>query len=83
LNIHFALFWLSNSPGEKSLSNRSKLDEAYKNSTLSIERAVQTEIEKVHQETDALKQEAAKIGEAVESSLNATQLKITQKKVNS
>ena len=40
------------------------------------------EIKKIQEETIALKEEASKIGEAVELSLKANEAKTTKKKVN-
>ncbi len=65
------------------MSKKNKLEEDYKKFTHNIEEEAKQEIAKIHEETDALKEEAGKVGQAVESSLNTSEVKSAQKKVNS
>jgi hypothetical protein len=51
------------------LAQNDKLEEDYKNFNLNIERLAQAEIEKIRQATNTLKEEARKIGSAVELQL--------------
>ena len=62
--------------------SKKKLEKDYKKFNESIEREAEDEIKKIQQETSALKEEANKIGEAVELSLKANEAKTTKKKVN-
>ncbi|HYA78406.1 MAG TPA: hypothetical protein VEF91_06775 [Verrucomicrobiae bacterium] len=64
------------------MSTKDKLEKDYKNFNMNIERIAEREIKKIHEETIALKEEASKIGEAVELSLKADEAKSTKKKVN-
>ncbi len=64
------------------MSKKQKLEKDYKKFNKSIEREAEDEIKKIQQETIALKEEASKIGEAVELSLKANEAKTTKKKVN-
>ena len=62
--------------------SKKKLEKDYKKFNESIEREAEDEIKKIQQETIALKEEASKIGEAVELSLKTDEAKATKKKVN-
>jgi len=64
------------------MSKKQKLEKDYKKFNKSIEREAEDEIKKIQQETIALKEEASKIGEAVELSLKQNEAKTTKKKVN-
>ena len=64
------------------MSKKQKLEKDYKKFNQSIEREAEDEIKKIQEETIALKEEASKIGEAVELSLKANEAKTTKKKVN-
>ena len=64
------------------MSTKDKLEKDYKKYNLNIERAAEREIKKIQEETIALKEEARKIGEAVELSLKTNEQKTTKKKVN-
>jgi hypothetical protein len=64
------------------MSTKYKLEKDYKNFNMNIERIVERELKKIQEETIALKEEASKIGEAVELSLKANEAKTTKKKVN-
>jgi len=64
------------------MSTKDKLEKDYKNFNMNIERIAEREIKKIQEETIALKEEASKIGEAVELSLKANEAKTTKKKVN-
>jgi len=62
--------------------SKKKLEKDYKKFNQSIEREAEEEIKKIQKETIALKEEASKIGEAVEVSLKANEAKTSKKKVN-
>jgi len=62
--------------------SKKKLEKDYQKFNKSIEREAEDEIKKIQQETIALKEEASKIGEAVELDLKAKEAKTTKKKVN-
>jgi len=64
------------------MSKKDKLEKDYKKFNKNIEREAEDEIKKIQQETIALKEEASKIGEAVELSLKTDEAKATKKKVN-
>ncbi len=64
------------------MSKKAKLEKDYMDLNLSIEREAKDEIKKIHEETAALKEEASKIGEAVELSLKANETQTAKKKVN-
>jgi len=64
------------------MSTKDKLEKDYKKFNKNIEREAEDEIKKIQQETIALKEEASKIGEAVELSLKTDEAKATKKKVN-
>ena len=64
------------------MSTKDKLEKDYKKFNMNIERIAEEEIKKIQEETIALKEEASKIGEAVELSLKANEAKTTKKKVN-
>jgi|GEM_PF-1524564 hypothetical protein len=66
----------------KAMSKKDKLEKDYKKFNKNIEREAEDEIKKIQQETIALKEEASKIGEAVELSLKTDEAKATKKKVN-
>jgi hypothetical protein len=64
------------------MSTKDKLEKDYKKFNMNIESIAEREIKKIQEETIALKEEASKIGEAVELSLKANEAKTTKKKVN-
>ena len=64
------------------MSKKDKLEEDYQNFIKNIERMTEEEIKKIRERANALKEEAAKIGEAVELSLNEKETKTATKKVN-
>jgi len=64
------------------MSTKYKLEKDYKNFNMNIERIVERELKKIQEETIALKEEASKIGEAVELSLKTNEANTTKKKVN-
>ena len=64
------------------MSKKDKLEKDYKNFNLNIERIAEEEIKKIQEETIALKEEASKIGEAVELSLKRKKRRQLRKKVN-
>jgi hypothetical protein len=64
------------------MSKKQKLEKDCKKFNKNIECEAEEEIKKIQQETTALKEEANKIGEAVELSLKANEAKTTKKKVN-
>ena len=64
------------------MSTKYKLEKDYKKFNKNIEREAEDEIKKIQQETIALKEEASKIGEAVELSLKTNEANTTKKKVN-
>jgi inorganic pyrophosphatase/exopolyphosphatase len=64
------------------MSTKDKLEKDYKKFNMNIERIAEEEIKKIQEETIALKEEASRIGEAVELSLKANEAKTTKKKVN-
>ena len=61
---------------------KDKLEEDYQNFIKNIERMTEEEIKKIRERANALKEEAAKIGEAVELSLNEKETETATKKVN-
>jgi predicted ATP-grasp superfamily ATP-dependent carboligase len=65
------------------MKKKTKLDEDYKNFSSNIEHEAEEKIKAIEVETSALKEEVSKIGEAVESSLKATEKETGKKKVNS
>ncbi|MGA3061158.1 MAG: hypothetical protein ABSD92_12445 [Candidatus Bathyarchaeia archaeon] len=64
------------------MSTKDKLEKDFKKFNLNIERIAEREINKIQEETIALKEEASKIGEAVELSLKTNEANTTKKKVN-
>jgi inorganic pyrophosphatase/exopolyphosphatase len=64
------------------MSTKDKLEKDYKKFNMNIERIAEGEIKKIQEETIALKEEASRIGEAVEHSFKANEVKATKKKVN-
>ncbi len=64
------------------MSKKDKLEKDYKKFNLDIEHEAENELKKIQEESDALKKEASKIGEAVERSINEKEPKATKKKVN-
>jgi hypothetical protein len=64
------------------MSKKDKLEKDYKKFNKNIEHEAEEEIKKIQEETIALKEEASKIGEAVELSLKTNETKTTKKKVN-
>jgi hypothetical protein len=65
------------------MKKKTKLDDDYKNFSSTIEHEAEKKIKAIEAETSALKEEADKIGIAVESSLKATEKETGKKKVNS
>ena len=65
------------------MKKKTKLDDDYKNFNQTIEHEAEEKIKAIEAETSALKEEADKIGIAVESSLKATEKETGKKKVNS
>jgi hypothetical protein len=66
----------------KSMSKKEKLEKNYETFTLNIERMAKEEIQKIREKANAIREEASKIGEAVELSLNQEKTKTVTKKVN-
>jgi len=64
------------------MSSKEKLEKDYENFNMNIERMSEEEIKKIKEKANALKEEASKIGEAVELSLNEEEGKTARKKVN-
>ncbi len=64
------------------MSKKDKLEEDYQNFNQNIERLAAEEIKKINEKVNALKEEARKIGEAVELSLHERETKSATKKVN-
>ena len=64
------------------MSKKEKLEKDYQNFNLNIERIAEEEIKKIREKANAIKEEASKMGEAVELSLNEEETKATKKKVN-
>ena len=64
------------------MSKKDKIEEDYQNFNLNIERIAAEEIKKIREKANALKEEASKIGEAVELSLHEKETKTATKKVN-
>ena len=64
------------------MSSKEKLEKDYENFNMNIERMSEEEIKKIKEKANALKEEASKIGEAVELSLNEEEAKTARKKVN-
>jgi hypothetical protein len=64
------------------MSKKAKLEKNFKDFNLNIEQEAANEIKKIQEETFALKEEASKIGEAVEHSVKAEEKKTPKKKVN-
>lgn len=64
------------------MSKKDKLEEDYQNFNLNIERIAAEEIKKIREKANTIKEEANKIGEAVELSLNERETKTATKKVN-
>lgn len=64
------------------MSKKEKLEKDYQNFNLNIERIAEEEIKKIREKANALKEEASKIGEAVELSLKEGETKTAMKKVN-
>jgi hypothetical protein len=64
------------------MSKKEKIEEDYQNFNLNIERIAADEIKKIREKANALKEEASKVGDAVELSLNEKETKTATKKVN-
>ena len=62
--------------------SKDKLDKDYKRFILGIQQEAENQLKKIQQESDTLKEEASKIGEAVERSINEKQQLAAKKKVN-
>lgn len=65
-----------------NLSNKEKLEKDYETFTLNIESMAKEEIQKIREKANAIREDASKIGEAVELSLNQEKTKTVTKKVN-
>ena len=65
------------------MKKKTKLDDDYKNFNIEIERQTEEKIRTIEDETIALKKEANKIGEDIESSIKLKKEKPNKKKVNS
>jgi hypothetical protein len=52
------------------VSKKDRLEKDYKDFNNAIENAAQSELKKIHEETNALKEEAQKTSKAVEESIN-------------
>ena len=61
---------------------KEKLEKDYQNFNLNIERIAEEEIKRIREKANAIKEEASKMGKAVELSLNEGEMKATRKKVN-
>jgi len=64
------------------MSKKEKLEKDYQNFNLNIERIAEEEIKKIREKANAIKEEASKMGETVELSLNEEEKKAARKKVN-
>jgi len=64
------------------MSKKEKLEKDYQNFNLNIERIAEEEIKKIREKANAIKEEATKMGKAVELSLNEGEPKAARKKVN-
>ena len=64
------------------MSKKEKLEKDYQNFNLNIERMAEEEIKKIREKANAIKEEASRIGEAVELSINKEEMKTVKKKVN-
>lgn len=64
------------------MSKKEKLEKDYETFTLNIESMAKEEIQKIREKANAIREEASKIGEAVELSLNQEKTKTVTKKVN-
>ncbi|MGD0644764.1 MAG: hypothetical protein ABSA75_07655 [Candidatus Bathyarchaeia archaeon] len=64
------------------MSKKDKLEQDYKNFNMNIERAAEREIKEIREEINAVREEARKISEAVELSINEKEAKAVKKKVN-
>jgi hypothetical protein len=62
--------------------SKKKLEKDYEKFSQGIEREAEDEIKKIQEETIALKEEASKIGEAVDLSVKEKEAKTAKKKVN-
>ena len=64
------------------MSKQEKLEKDYQNFYVNIERMAEEEVNKIREKTNAIKEEASKMGETVELSLNEEEKKAARKKVN-
>jgi len=64
------------------MSKKEKLEKDCQNFNLNIERITEEEIKKIREKANAIKEEASKMGEAVEHSLNGEETNAAKKKVN-
>jgi len=64
------------------MSKKEKLEKDCQNFNLNIERIAEEEIKKIREKANAIKEEASKMGEAIELSLNEGKAKAKRKKVN-
>jgi hypothetical protein len=64
------------------MSKKDELEKDYKKFNMTIKRVAEREIKKIQEKTDAIKEEADKMGEAVELSLSEREEKAVKKKVN-
>ena len=65
------------------MKKKTKLDDDYENFSREIERQTEEKIKTIEEKTIALKEEANKIGEDIESSIKSKEEKPAKKKVNS
>lgn len=65
----------------KAKSKKDKLEKDYENFNAKVERAAEQDIKKIHEQTQAIKAEAEKIGETVGTSTDESHEKRRRKKV--
>ena len=63
------------------MSKKEKLEKDYKNFNMNIERDAEEEIKKIREKTNTIKEEASKMGEAVELSLMKKKRRQPRKKL--
>jgi hypothetical protein len=63
--------------------SKEKLEKDYLNFNQNIKQQVEEELKNIREKANAIKEEAGRMGEAVEASLNARDPKSVKKKVNS
>ena len=64
------------------MSKKENLEKDYETFTLNIDQMAKEELQKIREKANAIREEAGKIGEAVELSLNQEKTKTVTKKVN-